>query len=405
MQNYDSFGDREVFPRPSSGGPVRALAATLRWQNAQAKHVECRVFPAPREPGGVAGVPMDGEPLRLNLAPGELVPEWRADQLLTVPGQFFRRSHGALTLEPRTGRFFPGAFLRGAPNLPPGPPAFRITDVAADRHLTADFNHPLAGLPLELELRALALPVPGEHSANPGKSAVTNGPGMQARWRGQPTDFWPGGSFLRADEAADADFYARPRLVQHLDDTALGRIRDFYRNLLPRDGAILDLMSSWTSHLDPAVSPVQVAGLGMNAEELAANPVLTERVVQDLNLDPRLPWPDHSFDAVVCTVSVEYLVRPVEVFREVRRVLRPGGYFLVTFSNRWFPPKAISLWQELHEFERMGLVLEFFFAAGGFGNLGTWSLQGLPRPAGDKYAGRLPFSDPVYAVWGQAAGA
>jgi hypothetical protein len=178
---------------------------------------------------GPAGVPPEGGPLRLDLAPGELVPDWRADRLLAVPGQFFLRSHGAFTLEPRSGRFFPGAFLRGAPDLPPGPPAFRITEVAADGRLTADFNHPLAGLPLDLELQALALPVPGEHSGNPGKSAVTNGPGMQARWRGQPTDFWPGGPFPRADESADADFYARPRLVQHLDDTALGRIRDLYR--------------------------------------------------------------------------------------------------------------------------------------------------------------------------------
>jgi SAM-dependent methyltransferase len=141
----------------------------------------------------------------------------------------------------------------------------------------------------------------------------------------------------------------------------------------------------------------------MNAEELAANPLLGERLVHDLNLEPRLPFEDQRFDAVVCTVSVEYLTRPFEVFAEVRRVLRPGGRFIVTFSNRWFPPKVIQAWQEAHEFERPGLVLEYFLRAGGFCDLETFSLRGLPRPADDKYADRLAHADPVYAVWGNRA--
>lgn len=141
----------------------------------------------------------------------------------------------------------------------------------------------------------------------------------------------------------------------------------------------------------------------MNAEELAANPILAERVVQDLNAEPTLPFTDGSFDAVVCTVSVEYLTRPFEVFREVSRVLRPGGIFLITFSNRWFPPKAILLWEGIHELERPALVLEYFLESGGFTDLETWSLRGLPRPADDKYAEQLALSDPIYGVWGRRA--
>jgi SAM-dependent methyltransferase len=144
-----------------------------------------------------------------------------------------------------------------------------------------------------------------------------------------------------------------------------------------------------------------VVGLGLNARELKKNSRLTESVVQDLNENSRLPFESNSFDAVVCTVSVEYLTDPLAVFKEVSRVLRPEGYFIVTFSNRWFPTKAIKIWHELHDFERMGLVLEYFLRAGGFNGLQTYSIRGLPRPHDDKYFPDLFFSDPVYAVWGR----
>jgi len=123
-----------------------------------------------------------------------------------------------------------------------------------------------------------------------------------------------------------------------------------------------------------------------------------------LNRAPALPLADAGFDLAVCTVSVEYLVDPVAVFREVGRVLRPGAVFAVVCSERWFPPKVIRVWRELHPFERMGLVLAWLRQAGGFEGLHTESVRGLPRPPDDRYAGRLAFADPVHAVWGRAAG-
>ena len=122
--------------------------------------------------------------------------------------------------------------------------------------------------------------------------------------------------------------------------------------------------------------------------------------MHDLNNQPRLPFDDASFDAVVCSVSVEYLVSPLEVFAEVGRVLKPGGRFIITFSDRWFPPKVIQLWTELHPFERMALVLEYFRHSGQFCDLATESWRGWPRPADDKYAARRLLADPVFAVWG-----
>ena len=116
-----------------------------------------------------------------------------------------------------------------------------------------------------------------------------------------------------------------------------------YGEILPAHGRVLDLMSSWRSHL-PHAGLGQVTGLGMNAAEMADNPQLDTWLVHNLNREPRLPFDDASFDAVVCAVSVQYLVAPVEVFTEVRRVLVPGGPLVVSFSNRCFPTKAVAIW-------------------------------------------------------------
>jgi SAM-dependent methyltransferase len=192
-------------------------------------------------------------------------------------------------------------------------------------------------------------------------------------------------------------------MVSHVDQAASNQIGQLYRRLLPAGGRVLDLMASWESHLAPDHGLGEIVGLGMNDDELAANPLFAERKVHDLNLNPKLPYRDAEFDAVVCSLSVEYLIKPFDVFAEVARVLRPGGRFVVTFSNRWFPPKVVRVWEGMHEFERPGLVLEYFLRDGLFAGLETWSVRGLPRPADDKYANRLGDSDPVFAVWGDRA--
>jgi SAM-dependent methyltransferase len=167
------------------------------------------------------------------------------------------------------------------------------------------------------------------------------------------------------------------------------------------DAKVLDLMSSWVSHLPETVRFERVSGLGLNRAELQQNPQLTDIHVHDLNANPWLPYDDTSFDLVVCTASIEYLIHPLEVVKAVGRVLKPGGTFVVVFSNRWFPPKVIRIWEQIHEFERIGLVMEYFLRSGAFDDVQTYSMRGLPRPRDDKYAHELQFSDPVYAVWGK----
>ncbi len=226
---------------------------------------------------------------------------------------------------------------------------------------------------------------------------------MQARWEGRPTDFFGDADavFQRDDENPDISFYTEPRLVTHLDDQALENVQKVYGRLLQPGSKVLDLMSSWKSHVPDGLELDALVGIGMNDREMEANSRLTAHTVHDLNQDPHIPYEDGSFDAVICTVSVEYLTRPLDVFSEVARVLRPHGLFVLTFSHRWFPPKVISLWRDLHPFERVGLVTEYFLRTDRFSNLTTLSIRGWPRPEHDRYYPRLKASDPVFAVWGR----
>ena len=199
-----------------------------------------------------------------------------------------------------------------------------------------------------------------------------------------PDGVFPPGFFDRADETDDAAFYGAPRLVTHIDDRAIAAVGELYAEL-GLHGDVLDLMSSWISHFRRP--PRRLVGLGMNAAELAANPALDDHVVQDLNTDPVLPFADTSFDAATCCVSVDYLVDPVPVFREVARVLRPGGPFVVTFSDRCFPTKAIRGWLGTDDEGHLQIVNAYFVLSGAFGQV-SGRLR-TPPGAGD----------PLYAVW------
>jgi hypothetical protein len=174
----------------------------------------------------------------------------------------------------------------------------------------------------------------------------------------------PEAAFTKADSSPDAEFYAFPRFATHIDDGAIAAVTQAYRDSLPPGGAILDLMSSWVSHLPEEVAYASVVGHGMNEEELAANPRLSRWFVQDLNISPTLPLEDNAFEGAGLCVSVQYLQRPVEVFREVRRVLRPGASFVVSFSNRCFPTKAVAIWQSLGGPDQQRLVSAYMRAAG-----------------------------------------
>jgi len=378
------------------------LAFQLKWTSENAEHVE-----------GYAARNVNlwrdwmPEPVRGSLLGKHA---WDRAQVDIKVGELFGRSNGPVQIDrgrfsmiPQKGRFYPKGRLSGLPGVfPQNMQPFRCTAVT-DGHMGVNTDHPLARYPLSLSMTIGQINTKEDErggSSIDWVGLLTDGPGMQARWNNEPTDFFSVNPFERKDETDDSRFYGAPRLVHHLDKTARELVRDFYSRFVKDGMTVLDLMSSWTSHLPEKVKPVAVHGLGMNKTELEQNPALTDIRTHDLNSDPLLPYESERFDIVVCTVSVEYLTQPIAVFSEVARVLKPGGPFLVTFSNRWFPPKAVGIWEKIHEFERMGLVMEYFLQSGLFANLGTYSMRGLPRPKNDKYAGDMLFSDPVYAVWG-----
>ena len=199
--------------------------------------------------------------------------------------------------------------------------------------------------------------------------------------------------FARLDESPDPEFYSFPRKVVHIDDAAIAAVKQFFAEVLPPDGVILDLLSSWRSHWPEGFPKQRLVGLGLNAEEMAENPDLDGYVVHDINADPRLPFGDNTFEAAVLTVSIQYVTKPIEVFQEVNRVLKPGGLFAVIFSNRMFPTKAVAVWRALDDGQHVKLVNSYFHYAGNF----------VALEAQDRTPPAAEYTDPVYVVMARKA--
>lgn len=201
----------------------------------------------------------------------------------------------------------------------------------------------------------------------------------------------PPAAYARDDESPDDFFYRAPRKVVHIDEGAIAALGRLYAEVLPAGGRLLDLMSSWRSHLPAGMPSREVVGLGMNAEEMADNPQLARALVHDLNRDPRLPFGSGEFDGAMCAVSVQYITEPLPVFQEVRRVLRSGAPFVVSFSNRCFPTKAVAAWLHTTDRQHVELVRAYFEAAGGW----TDVMEEDRSPGED--------GDPLYAVWARTS--
>jgi SAM-dependent methyltransferase len=200
----------------------------------------------------------------------------------------------------------------------------------------------------------------------------------------------------KLDDTNDIDFYDSPRFVTHVDEGFINRLKDLYREQLEPDTRILDLMSSWVSHLPDELNFAHLEGHGMNAAELAKNPRLDHYFVQDLNKNPQLPLNDADFDAVLNTVSIQYLQYPETIFSEIHRILKPNGVAVVSFSNRMFYQKAIAVWRDGTDISRLELVKQYFQSVDGFSKPEVVMRQ-MPQPSFWQMLG-IVHGDPFYAV-------
>ena len=206
-------------------------------------------------------------------------------------------------------------------------------------------------------------------------------------------DTWPytEQDFARMDESSDRIFYDQSRLVYHIDDACVAALTEYYSENLKDGDDVLDLCSSWVSHYPKDWKGGKVVGLGMNKYELEQNPQLTDFVVKDLNEDPTFPFDDNSFDKVTCVVSIDYLNKPLEVVKEMGRVLRPGGEAIISMSNRCFPTKAFQIWLQTSDFEHIFIVGSFFHYSGMF-----------EPPSSEDRSPNPGRSDPLYIVTAKA---
>lgn len=394
--------------------PIAEILFCLDWRSPNCKHRDCyfasnvnfwRDFFTPdhfeklkgAEPGDAITLHNSRESPLYSYHP-ELVYHIKTDQ-------FKGRTPEGRRIVPCFGRFYPQGFIKGIPGVfPQNKNICRCTAVDG-KNVEMDFNHPLAGR--KVDVSAEIISVTRQKSERGGRcedwleTISTNGPGAQVLLSQTPSDFSGDDAMRRDEESPDDLFYKKARFVQHIDTTAESVIQELYAGRLSPGYEVLDLMASWDSHIPENISLGRLVTLGLNREELEANSLADETVFQDINANPELPFGADSFDAVICTVSVEYITRPAEVFEEIARVLRPGGIVLMTFSNRWFEPKVIHIWRDLHEFERLGLVTSYLLETEKFKDIETFSIRGQPRPEDDKYAWQLPFSDPVYLVAGR----
>ena len=388
------------------------LEFSLQWQSKQADHTERVFIPRvnfwrdcfPEQLGEHLADAKPGEVVNICYKAGALVESFDQNKIYTFPRRKLnleRLAEKGVQLRP--GRFYPRYTLAGVGFTSGDIRPFRVLENRADQ-LVVDINHPLHPFPLTVSATFLeSLPEKFERggSCNDICSALCeNGPGLQAALESFPTDFLSDQPFVRSNEQQDALFYQEPRFVDHIDSVARQLLTDCYGRFLQPGMKILDLMASCNSHLLPLDDKTAVVGLGLNQQEMEKNPILTDRVVWDLNSNPALPFSEKAFDLVVCTVSVEYLTNPVPVFREIHRVLKSGAPFVVSFSDRWFPPKVIRIWTELHPFERMALVLDFFEKADGFRDLNTETIRGYLKKESDPYFRQRNEADPLFVVWG-----
>jgi SAM-dependent methyltransferase len=339
---------------------------------------------------------LDQQVIQLRLSPEQLIPAFNIDLIHRVP-------RGTLDIKRNldTNRYYPSSWF-----TPEGHrhPAFALLCEQDADTVTIDLNHPLAGYSIKLSVTLISQhDRPGELSFTKClRHMLADGPGMQ-RCAQIPQYPLNDNMLGRLDEADDFEHYRQPDYEDTFDPVSGRALAEFYGEFLQPDMRILDIMCGAQSYLPPAMANLHATGIGLNRQELEANSQLQDFLVHNVNSQTTLPYADNTFDAVLFTAAVEYLVEPYTTFSELKRITRPHGQIIVTFTDHWNTFKNIALWQELPLFERMRLVMHYLQHGGGIGDPGTRSIRGLKRDADDTNHRNQPGADPIFAVFARVA--
>ena len=329
--------------------------------------------------------------------------DFSPDQVIPFDESLFDTSFKGQHSPPILYRFYPSAIAwQGLDTDETDFTPFRLIS-SNDGNMVADRNHPLAKYYLSITAKKLK-----EHTfknnserrkRNISKLITSKGPGMQAPFEYGDSAFFDKYPFDKKDDQTSIQTTTQKATKLQLDSNAIQQITKLYSQLLPKHSKVLDLMSSKSSYLAANYETGLLAGIGEDEEALSKNERLNTYQVQDLNTDTILPFEENSFDDAICTLSIECLSDPLKIIKEVARVVNSGGKFIITFSNS-VSPQSINLWGQLHPFERIQLVLEYFRKTEIFEDLNTYSKRGMLRTAKEKESDGKPLSDPIYAVWG-----
>jgi SAM-dependent methyltransferase len=392
-----------------------SLLVSLQWQDTLATYKDCyfilktnfwRDFYPPMFDYQIKRAQLN-QTLTIPYKAGELIEsEFSPANLKTIRiSQFNRFYSGPIAIEPTIGRYYPRGMIEGVAdcfkmdNRP-----FRVLN-KTKTHLDIDLNHPLA--PYPLKLKATITDVFDANQQNGGRcndiaeSITINGPGFQTPLEKTPFDFSQGMPFLRKIEEDDATFYQAIDTTPSVDRVAIEQLTEFYSPYLKENSSILDVMASSDSYIPKTLKNVTITGLGLKEDDLIANTQLNQYTLHDLNKNTTLPYDDQSFDTVLCSFGIEYITQPIKLFKEIARILKPSGHFLIGFSDRFYKQKAIGLWADLHEFERMGIVLEYFRQSKQFSELYSESIRGLIRHDDDPFKNKTVHSCPMFMLSGK----
>jgi len=385
----------------------------IEWESDQATHTERHFFQGINFwrdffPGMLSDklqAAPDGEWVSETIPAIDLVPAYSQSNIVTLDKKKIQPvGKGNIIVTPQRGRFYPRRIIAGSAGVTSEEfQPLRVINVE-DGSFTVDLNHPLAQKTLKISLRVDGDRYQGKEERG-GRcndivyETVMGGAGLRAPLPAG-TDFYTNDSHGRIDDADDALHYREATLEDTFDSASSRQLTKLYAGLIKPGDQVLDMMCGAQSYLPQDIDGLQVTGMGLNQEELSANSQLTETVVHNVNQTPVLPFENDRFDVVVFTAAVEYLIDPKTSFSELKRITKPGGHIIITFIDHWNTLKSILLWPELHAFERLGLVLDYFMTTEGFTDLHTETIQGLLRPEDDKYANRKLYADPVFAVYG-----